>query len=77
MIPFGNLFSKFSYSEEINKFTYQKILPDFDSLFEIVTPGALAYWICDDGLQVKKGGVTLCTDNFSKEEVLLLKSVCF
>jgi LAGLIDADG DNA endonuclease family len=29
----------------------------------------------DDGQEVKRGGVTLCTDNFSYEEVLLLKSV--
>ncbi len=29
----------------------------------------------DDAQHVERGGVTLCTDNFSFDEVLLLKSV--
>lgn len=29
----------------------------------------------DDGQYVKRGGVTLCTDNFSIGEILLLKSI--
>jgi hypothetical protein len=29
----------------------------------------------DDGQEVKRGGITLCTDSFSYEEVLILKSV--
>jgi hypothetical protein len=29
----------------------------------------------DDGQEVKRGGLTLCTDGFTYEEVLLLKSV--
>jgi hypothetical protein len=39
----------------------------------------LGYWICADGQAVKKNGittgVTLCTDSFTFEEVLNLKSV--
>jgi hypothetical protein len=34
---------------------------------------SLAYWIMDDGQQVKRGGVTLCTDSYSSDEVNLLK----
>jgi hypothetical protein len=34
---------------------------------------ALAYWICDDGQTVKRGGVTLCTDSFTAFEIQLLR----
>lgn len=32
---------------------------------DLLTPRALAFWIMDDGQAVKRGGVTLCTDNFT------------
>jgi len=35
---------------------------------------SLAFWIMDDGQEVKNGGVTLCTDSFTFEEVDLLKA---
>jgi hypothetical protein len=35
-------------------------------------PVALAYWICDDGQLVKRGGITLCTDSYTLPEVELL-----
>jgi len=35
-------------------------------------PVAIAYWICDDGQLVKRGGITLCTDSYTLEEVELL-----
>lgn len=73
LIPFGNLFLK-PY-EKKGKISYMKILPSFEILFDLISPQALAYWIMDDGQEVKRGGITLCTDNFSYEEVLLLKSV--
>ena len=38
-----------------------------------LTPGSLAYWIMDDGQQVKRGGVTLCTDSFNSEEISVLR----
>lgn len=41
----------------------KKIVPL--NISECLTPKALAYWICDDGQLVKKGGITLCTDNYS------------
>ena len=34
---------------------------------------SLAIWIMDDGQQVKRGGVTLCTDSFEIEEVNVLQ----
>lgn len=39
---------------------------------QVLTPGVLAYWLCDDGQYVMRGGVTLCTDNFSFGDVLTL-----
>jgi hypothetical protein len=47
-----------------------KILPlDIEKYLNPIT---LAYWICDDGQQVKKGGVTLCTDNYTLKEIEIL-----
>ena len=47
-----------------------KILPlDIEKYLNPIT---LAYWICDDGQQVKNGGVTLCTDNYTLTEVEVL-----
>jgi len=40
---------------------------------EELTHRGLAYWIMDDGQQVKRGGVTLCTDNYDEDEVDLLQ----
>jgi hypothetical protein len=40
---------------------------------EVLTHRGLAYWIMDDGQQVKRGGVTLCTDNYDEGEVNLLQ----
>lgn len=49
----------------------KKIIPaDIKDYLSLVT---LAYWVCDDGLQVKKGGITLCTDSFTIEEINLLR----
>lgn len=47
-----------------------KILPL--DIQRYLNPITLAYWICDDGQQVKKGGITLCTDNYSLAEVEIL-----
>ena len=49
----------------------KKIVPY--NISELLTPRSLAYWIMDDGQQVKRGGVTLCTDNFKHEEILMLQ----
>lgn len=34
-----------------------------------MNPITLAYWICDDGQYVKNGAITLCTDNYTLQEV--------
>jgi len=61
LYPFVNMFLS-----DDNK----KILPlDIEKYLNPIT---LAYWICDDGQQVKKGGITLCTDNYTLSEVELL-----
>lgn len=48
---------------------YIKILPS--NLEELLTPIALAHWIMGDGY-FSEGSLKLCTDNFSKDEVLSL-----
>lgn len=50
-----------------------KVVPA--NISDLLTPRALAYWIMDDGQYVKRGGVTLCTDSFTLDEVNLLKGV--
>ena len=42
-----------------------KIIPS--NIAEHLTPRSLAFWIMVDGQQVKRGGVTLCTDSFDLE----------
>ena len=37
--------------------------------------GLLDYWIMDDGQRVKRGGVTLCTDNFNADLVETLRDM--
>ena len=48
----------------------KRILP---SISDHLTERSLAFWIMDDGQQVKRGGVTLCTDSFNSEEVGFLR----
>nr|QCQ69099.1 LAGLIDADG endonuclease [Powellomyces hirtus] len=58
-----------------------KILPG--NIEELLDPEALAYWIMDDGqmgslkpgTNIVTGGLTLCTDNFTHEEVAILIDV--
>jgi hypothetical protein len=49
----------------------KKIIPS--NISEILTPRSLAFWLMDDGQQVKRGGVTLCTDSYKSEEVDTLR----
>jgi len=49
----------------------KKIIPT--NIAELLTPRSLAFWIMDDGQQVKRGGVTLCTDNFKTDEINILR----
>src|SRR5258708_28818181 len=41
----------------------KKVVPR--NIADHLTPISLAFWIMDDGQQVKRGGVTLCTDSFN------------
>lgn len=50
----------------------KKIIPS--NILELLNHRSLAFWIMDDGQQVKNGGVTLCTDNYASDEVSLLKN---
>ena len=49
----------------------KKIIPT--NIADHLTPRSLAFWIMDDGQQVKRGGVTLCTDSFNSSEVSILR----
>ena len=51
---------------------YIKVLPD--NIEDLLTPIGLAHWIMGDGY-FTNGSTKLCTDNFTKEEVLLLIDV--
>jgi hypothetical protein len=58
-----------NFLNEANK----KIIPA--NIEDLLTPRGLAFWIMDDGQQVKNGGVTLCTDSYSSAEVQTLRGV--
>lgn len=49
----------------------RKIVPS--NISDYLTPRSLAFWLMDDGQQVKKGGVTLCTDSFNNNEISILR----
>ena len=49
----------------------RKIIPT--NIAEYLTHRSLAFWIMDDGQQVKRGSVTLCTDSFNHNEVSILR----
>lgn len=44
-----------------------------NNIADHLTEKSLAYWILDDGHQVKRGGVTLCTDSFNSQEISILR----
>lgn len=48
----------------------KKVIPA--NIADLLTPRSLAFWIMVEGQQVKRGGVSLCTDSFKSEEVTLL-----
>lgn len=43
------------------------------NISEYLSLRSLAFWIMDDGQQVKRGGVVLCTDSFKSEEISTLR----
>ena len=49
----------------------KKIIPQ--NIADHLTARSLAFWIMDDGQQVKRGGVTLCTDSYSTGEISILR----
>ena len=44
-------------------------------LFHYFNPIVLAHWICGDGKYSKSGGLILCTDSFTLNEVILLINI--
>jgi hypothetical protein len=50
--------------------TGKKFIPK--NIAEELTHRSLAVWIMDDGQQVKRGGVTLCTDSYDEDQINIL-----
>lgn len=52
----------------------KKVIPH--NIYDLLSPLGLAHWIQQDGSYHKiSKGITLCTDSFEKEEVVMLRSV--
>jgi LAGLIDADG DNA endonuclease family len=43
-------------------------------IYDLLTPVALAHWICCDG-STQRSGLVLCTDSYTIQEVVLLMNV--
>lgn len=67
---FGSLAELF-YKPKSDGKGYVKVIP-WTHMYDLLTPQALAFWIMDDGQYVARGGLTLCTDNYSYEDVFSL-----
>src|SRR5260370_17339472 len=48
----------------------KKIIPQ--NIADHLTTRSLSFWIMDDGQQVKRGGLTLCTDIYNTIEISIL-----
>jgi len=51
-----------------------KCIPAVEIMYELLTPIALAHWICGDGLW-NHSGLILCTDSFSIQENVKLINI--
>lgn len=51
-----------------------KIIPDFEIIYNLLTPEALAHWIAGDGTRHYKS-IILCTDSYSISDVVKLMNV--
>lgn len=51
----------------------KKVIPN--DLYHYFNEISLAYWICDDGTYYAKGGLELCTDSFTLDEVIFLSHI--
>lgn len=51
----------------------KKVIPN--NIYELLDPIALAHWISGDGSYLEGGGLLLCTDSYSIQEVVLLINV--
>lgn len=49
----------------------KKVIPT--NIADYLTPRSLAFCVMDDGQQVKRGGVTLCTYSFNSSEINILR----
>ena len=57
-----------------NRDKYIKVLPH--NIYDLITPISIAHWLMGDGFYDNQSKViNFCTDNFSKDEVLLLMNI--
>ncbi len=73
-VTFGT-FSLPCFNELFNLFYHEgkKIIPV--NIENLLTPAGLAYWICDDGKYVDSGGLRLCTNSYTIQDVTRLMDV--
>jgi len=45
------------------------------NIADLLSPSGLAYWVCDDGKYVHSGGLRLCTNSYSIQDVTRLMDV--
>ena len=54
-----------------------KCIPSRELLLKYLTPIALTVWICDEGTATGDGGISIATNSFSKEDILMLCEVLY
>ena len=71
----GNTYSLPCFNElyELFYVNGKKIIPA--NIADLITPLSLAYWICEDGAYHVGGGLKLCTNSYSIQDVTRLKDV--
>lgn len=59
----------------INKIKVAALRIAAQEIYELLSPVAIAHWIMSDGTAIKDGGVLLCTDSFTVQDVCKLVNV--
>jgi ubiquinol-cytochrome c reductase cytochrome b subunit len=68
-------FASFNWLQESFYQNKLKCIPRKELLEQYLTPLALAVWISDDGTAASGGGVSIATNCFSKEDILMVCEV--
>lgn len=63
----------FNYYYDLFYLEGKKVVPS--NIADLLTEASLAYWICDDGSPHANGGLRLCTNSFTIQDVTRLRDV--